>query len=138
MICNTWQASTAYKHWQNAVERDVQTVVCNVSAVIHSADLIRADAWAQALVHYWVTLWNATQLSASRISPYVRVFPGHSVDATYQYRFAFGDVVCYILEKKDRKWKFDLKNEVGFYFGDEKGVKGGVRLYRPYSHSMTS
>ena len=129
------QASTAYKHWQNAVERDVQTVVCNVSAVIHSADLIRADAWAQALVH-WVALWNDTPLSASRTSPNALVFSGHSVDATYQYRFAFGDVVCYSLEKKDRKWKFDLKNEVGFYFGDEKGVKGGVRLYRPFSHDI--
>ena len=62
------QVSTAYKHWQNAVERDVQTVVCNVAAVIHSADLIRADSWAKALEH-WVSIWNDTPLSATRTSP---------------------------------------------------------------------
>ena len=129
------QVSTAYKHWQNAVERDVQTVVCNVAAVIHSADLIRADSWAKALEH-WVSIWNDTPLSATRTSPNAIVCPGHTVDAKHQYRFAFGDVVSYSLEKSERKWKFDLKNEVGFYFGDHKGMKGGVCIYRPFVHDF--
>ena len=96
------QVSTAYKHWQNAVERDVQTVVCNVAAVIHSADLIRADAWAKALEH-WVALWNDTPLSANRTSPNAIVHPGHSVDAKYQYRFAFGDVCSKLQSRKNRE-----------------------------------
>ena len=43
------QSSTAYKHWQNAVERDVQKIICNVSAVLHGTELIRAGSWSKAL-----------------------------------------------------------------------------------------
>ena len=129
------QSSTAYKHWQNAVERDVQTIICNVSAVLHGTELIRADSWSKALVH-WASLWNDTPLSAKRTAPNAIILPGHTIDGKYQYRFAFGDVLCYSLEKGERKWKFDLKNEVGFYFGEERGMKGSAWIYRPFFHDL--
>jgi hypothetical protein len=31
------QSSTSYQHWQNAVERDIQTMIHNISAVIHGS-----------------------------------------------------------------------------------------------------
>ena len=61
---------------------------------------------------------------------------GDHVDAKFQYRFGFGDLVCYHVDKENRTWKFDTRNEVGFYVGDKKGVKGAVWVYRPYKHDI--
>ena len=38
------------------------------------------------------------------------------------------------IDKIHRTWKFDTRNEVGFYMGDKKGVKGAVWVYRTYLH----
>ena len=40
------------------------------------------------------------------------------------------------MDKENRTWKFDTRNEVGFYVGDKKGVKGAVWVYRPYKHDI--
>ena len=40
------------------------------------------------------------------------------------YREGLEDIVCYPLAEKERRWKFDTKNEMGFYLGDKKGMKG--------------
>ena len=55
---------------------------------------------------------------------------GDFVDAQWQYRFAFGDLVCFHIDKIHRTWKFDTRNEVGFYMGNKKDVKGAVLPYR--------
>ncbi len=52
------------------------------------------------------------------------------------YRFAYGDIVCYPLAEKERRWKFDTKNEMEFYLGDKKGMKGGCHVYQPYFHKI--
>ena len=46
------------------------------------------------------------------------------VDAHYQYRFVFGDLLCFPLQDYVRLWKFDVKIDIGFYVGDEDSVKG--------------
>ena len=33
-------------------------------------------------------------------------------------------------------WKFDVKNDIGFYLGDEDRIKGGNLVYLPYTHSV--
>ena len=33
-------------------------------------------------------------------------------------------------------WKFDVKNDIGFYSGDEDSTKGGSLVYMPYTHSF--
>ena len=38
------QSSTPYQHWQNSFERDIQTMIHNISAVIHGSLLMRADS----------------------------------------------------------------------------------------------
>ena len=43
------ESSAPYQQWQNAVERDIQTILSNVSATIHGQDFLRADTWAHAL-----------------------------------------------------------------------------------------
>ena len=68
------------------------------------------------------------------LSPNAMIKSGDYIDARWQYRFAFGDLVCFHIDKIHRTWKFDTRNEVGFYMGDKKGVKGAVWVYRPYRH----
>ena len=129
------QSSTPYQHWQNSVERDIQTMIHNISAVIHGSLLMRADSWNRAIKH-WIKVHNDLPRSAHQYSPNAIMDNTHQVDANYQYRFAFGDIVCYPLSEKEHRWKFDTKNEMGFYLGDKKGMKGGCHVYQPYWHKI--
>ena len=129
------QSSTPYQHWQNSVERDIQTMIHNISAVVHGSLLMRADSWNRALKH-WIKVHNDLPRSAHQYSPNAIMDNTHQVDARYQYRFAYGDIVCYPLTEKERRWKFDTKNELGFYLGDKKGMKGGCHVYQPYWHKI--
>ena len=131
----TPQASTPYQHWQNAVERDVQTLVNNVCATIHGTELLRADAWAHAVQH-WTQLHNDTPHSIDTPAPNAIMERDHKVDSKTKYRFAFGDLVCFPLEEHERKWKFDTRNEIGFYVGDQPTSKGAAMVYQPYHHSI--
>ena len=36
----------------------------------------------------------------------------------------------------ERLWKFDVKNDIGFYLGNEDRIKGGNLVYLPYTHSV--
>ena len=62
--------------------------------------------------------------------------PNFHVDAHHQYRFVFGDLICFPLQDHERLWKFGVKNDIGFYVGDEDSVKGGSLIYMPYTHNV--
>lgn len=129
------QSSTPYQHWQNAVERDVQTCKHNVSAVIHGQDLLRADTWTSAVSH-WNDLHNSLPHASNLIAPNKMLQQNYKVDAHHQFRYVYGDILCFPLPDNEKRWAFDVKNEVGLYTGDEEGVKGGVLVYQPYQHSI--
>ena len=74
-------------------EREIQTLIEYVSAVLHDTELLRADAWERAATH-WVNLSNDLPLACLGTSPNAIVRPSDFVDAQWQYRFAFGDLVC--------------------------------------------
>ena len=128
------QSSSPYHHWQNAVEREVQTMVNNVSANIHGQILLRADTWALAL-EYYVKVHNALPNLYTGTSPN-NMIDGSHTNALYQFKYTFGELVCYGVPKDQRTWKFDVKNDIAFYVGDEPGVKGSYRLFRPYEHEL--
>jgi hypothetical protein len=46
------------------------------------------------------------------------------------------DLLCFPLQDHERKWKFDVKNDIGFYVGDEDSTKGGSLIYIPYTHKV--
>ena len=106
-------------------------MIHNISAVVHGSILMRADSWNRALKH-WIKVHNDLPRSANQYSPNAIMDNDHQVDAKYQYRFAFGDIVCYPLSEKERRHKFDTKNELGLYLGDKQGMKGGCHVYQPY------
>ena len=115
------QASSPHRHHQNTVEREIQTLIGYMSAVLHGTELLRADAWERAATH-WVNLANDLPIACLETSPNAMVKQGDFVDAQWQYRFAFGDLVCFHIDKIHRTWKFDTRNEVGFYMSDKKGA----------------
>ena len=70
------------------------------------------DSWNRALKH-WIKVHNDPPRSANQYSPNAIMDNDHQVDAKYQYRFPFGDIVCYPLsEKKECRYKFDTKNDI--------------------------
>ena len=116
------QASSPHRHHQNAVERDIQTLIGYVSAVLHGTELLRADAWERAAAH-WVQLSNDLPITYLGTSPNAVIKPGDYVDSHWQYRFAFGDLVCFHIDKIHRTWKFDTRNEIGFYMETRRALK---------------
>ena len=81
----------------------------------------------------------ATQLPAPlrhQTHPAQIIDSSFHIDAAHQYRHAFGDLLCFPLQDHERLWKFDVKNDIGFYAGDEDSVKGGSVIYMPYTHNF--
>ena len=106
------ELSSPYQHWQVAVERDVQTVIHSMAAVIHCNNFINASAWSFALRHF-TRVFNDTPLSSTGYrSPNQLCDPSHYVDASVKYRYVFGDLLVFPLQEGERKWKFDVRNEV--------------------------
>ena len=132
------ELSSPYQHWQVAVERDIQTVINSMAAVIHSNHFINASAWSYALRHF-TRIFNDTPLSSTGYrSPNQLCNPSHFVDASVKYRYAFGDLLVFPLQDGERKWKFDVRNEVGFYFGDDDMTKDAAYIYLPFHHHLVS
>ena len=132
------ELSSPYQHWQVAVERDIQTVINSMAAVIHTNHFINASAWSYALRHF-TCVFNDTPLSSTGYrSPNQLCNPSHFVDASVKYRYAFSDLLVFPLQDGERKWKFDVRNEVGFYFGDDTLTKDAVYIYLPFHHQLVS
>ena len=132
------ELSSPYQHWQVAVERDIQTVINSMAAVIHSNNFINASAWSYALRHF-TRIFNDTPLSSTGyLSPNQLCNPSHFVDASVKYHYAFGDLLVFPLQDGERKWKFDIRNEVGFYFGDDEMTKDAAYIYLPFHHQLVS
>ncbi len=120
--------ANASQQWQNTLECDIQTILFNVSATLHGQDFLRADVWHHAL-SYWTRLHNILPHSVTKSKPASVIDPSFYVDAYRQYRFAFDDLLCFLLQDHERTWKFDVKNDIGFYVGDEDSTKGRSHLY---------
>ena len=117
----------------NAVKRDIQTILSNVSATLHGKDFLRADVWHHALFH-WIRLHNALPHSVTKSTPASVIDQSFYINAYHHYRFAFGELLCFPLQDHERTWKFDVKNDIGFYVGDEDSTKGGSLIYTQDTH----
>jgi hypothetical protein len=101
---------------------------------MHGQDWLRADTWSYALSH-WTRLHNSLPHSVHNDTPARLIDNRFSIDAHHQYRFAFGDLLCFSLQEHEQLWRFDVKNDIGFYMGDADSIKGGSIVYMPYTHS---
>ncbi len=100
------ESSAPYQQWQNAIERDIQTILSNVSATIHGQDFMRADTWAHALKH-WTRIHNAFPHAVLQDTPAHLIDPAFFIYAHHQYRFAFGNLLYFLLQDHERLWKFE-------------------------------
>ena len=128
------QNSIPYKQWQNAVERDIQTIVKGASLLLHSQPWLRADSWHYALFHF-IDARNRTPNNKDVHSPY-EIITKQILDFSTTLRFAFGDVIAYNIPADQRNWKFDLHNDIGIYVGHAVDTKHGCLIYSPRDKSV--
>lgn len=128
------QSSVPYCHWQNAVERDVQTIVKGTSTLLHSQPWLGANQWNLALYHF-ISIRNRTPNNKHTQSPH-QMITGQALDFENSFKFAFGDFVAVGIPDVNKTWKFDLKNELGIYVGDADDYKRGCTLYMPYHRNL--
>ena len=114
------QYSLPYAHYQNLVERYVQTIVKAVSVTIHGQSFLKANLWDYALFHI-VDRQNLMPNSKTGRNTLLQLVTGNKhVDLERENLFSFGELV--IVQNNDKNWKFDLKNDVAIYLGHPKGT----------------
>lgn len=72
---STTTASTNQPVLIAAAERDIQTIVQNVAAAVHTNDFIRVSSWDQAVKH-WTEIHGHTPLSESGLTPNQMLYQG--------------------------------------------------------------
>jgi hypothetical protein len=128
------QQSLPYAHYQNLVERYVQTIVKAVSTVLHGQSLLKANLWDHALF-YVINCKNSTPNSKTgRETPSQMVTGIKHLDLQRENLFSFGELV--IVRNIERTWKFDLKNDVALYLGHPKGTVNGGTVYYPFINKV--
>jgi hypothetical protein len=136
------QKSVPYKHYQNAVERDIQTVVKGASLLLGQQPWLRKDCWDLALFNFvqcrnrCPNAHSFTPAGRDR-SPY-QWLTGRQLDLSRQFQFSFGDFVAVATPDELRDWKFDMRNQIGIYVGDDPNTKDGCCIFWPYSNSIST
>lgn len=129
------QHSAPYRHFQNSVERDMQTVVKGTATLLHAQPWLRSDRWTDALLHFVDCRNRVPNAHTGYKSPH-HVITGDHTDLRRTYQFAFGDLVSVGIPEDFRSWKFDVKNDIAIYVGQEPGTVDTHRVYRPYQHDV--
>ena len=125
-------ASNPYQHWQNLVERYIQTINVGTAALLHDQIFLGAAMWFLAMLHFVDCRNNTPNVHTGTSSPR-EMIEKKKVDLKTQFLFAFGQPVCVGVVEPDKIWKFDLRNELGIYVGQPAGHVGGNYIYMPYT-----
>ena len=126
----TSQHSAPYRHFQNSVEREVQTYLKGTSLLLHSQQWIQSDQWDLAVHHYCDVRNHTPNVHHKYKSPEHRV-TGKPTHLHKVFQFAFGDLVAVGIPKELRTWKFDLRNDIGIYVGQPDGTVDAANVYYP-------
>lgn len=128
------QYSLPYAHYQNLVERHVQTVVNAVGTIIHDQPLLGNSFWDYALF-YVIDVKNHTpNTKTNGKTPLQMITNKEPIDFKRDFLFPFGQPVAARIPK--RTWRFDLKSELGIYLGRSKGSIGGGLVYFPSTKAI--
>jgi hypothetical protein len=76
-------------------------------------------------VRHIVELENYLPRSRSSSSPNY-VLEGVALDARYDYKFPFGQLVCSNIPKELRNWKFDTREDLVVYVLEGREMKEGA------------
>lgn len=131
----TQQLSAPYRHFQNAVEREVQTVTKGVSLLLHSQPWLPAKMWNLALFHF-VNCRNHTPNVHNKSKTPYHVIHNDRTNLMNTFKHTFGDLVAVGIPKELRTWKFDLRNDIGIYVGQVEGSVDTHYVYYPDDDSI--
>ena len=129
------QTSAPYQQWQNAAERDIQTILANTSATstARTSYAPTPGPTLQSIGPGYTTPYPTP--SPNSLPPKSSTRPFTSTrPINIATRLATSSASP--LQDHERLWKFDVKNDIGFYLGDEDRIKGGNLVYLPYTHSI--
>jgi Reverse transcriptase (RNA-dependent DNA polymerase) len=129
------QRSVPYQHYQNSVERDVQTIIKGVSALIHGQYLLKGNKWPYALKWYCDTRNRSPNKLCPDSCPLFRV-TGQTTNLANTFKFRFGEPVAVGIAKEHRNWKFDLKRELAVYLGQPEGRVDGHIVFFPFDRKI--
>jgi hypothetical protein len=130
------QFSLPDAHWQNLVERHVQTVVNMTTVVLHDQTLLGWTFWDYCLFYVITLLNNTPNTKTDGRSPKHAVTGVKSTDLRREFLFPFGQPVAARIPK--RTWRFDLKSELGIYLGASEGSVGGGLVYYPSTRAIAA
>ena len=123
--------SLPYSHYQNLVERHVQTIVKSIATIMHDQVLLAASFWDYALWHL-ITLKNhSPNTKTNENTPESMVTGSPSVDLQRTFLFPFGAPVAVQVPRHEREWRFDVKSDLGIYLGQPKESVNGGLIYYP-------
>jgi hypothetical protein len=131
----TAQHSAPYRHFQNSVEREVQTYLKGISLLMHSQQWLQSNQWDLALHHFGDVRNHTPNVHHKHKSPEHRV-TGNSTDLSKLFQFSFGDLVAVGIPKELQTWKFDLRNDIGIYVGRPEGTVDAGNIYYPDTGSI--
>ena len=131
----TKQRSGAYQHHQNSVERDVQTIVKQISTVLHGQNLLKAKFWDYVLFHVVEMHNRVPNTSTGNDTPQSRVWKldvHRFTNCANTFNFKMGEMVAVGIRKEAKLWKFDTKRELGVYCGQPQGAVDTHYIFFPY------
>jgi hypothetical protein len=124
--------SIPYEHWQNFVERDIQSFNKGVAVLMNDQEYLAAKYWPFAAFH-WVDVHNRTpNLSSGSQSPWQRITKS-KFNLMNQFQFKFGEPVCVPVVQPEKNWRFDMKNDIAIFIGQPIGSVHGGRVFYPWS-----
>ena len=131
----TMQHSAPYSHWQNSVERDIQTMIKGVTTLLHSQTWLRKDAWNVALKAWTSTRNRTPNIHTGNSTPH-RVITNQTVNLSNTFLFTFGEIVTTNVPKETREWTFDIRNDIGIYAGHPDGTVNNNYIYWPLTNKV--
>lgn len=129
------QTSAPYRHEQNLVERHVQTVTKAVATLMVDQALLDATFWSHALFYCIEVKNNTPNSKTGGLTPLQMVTGTEPLDLRRRFLFPFGTPVAVGLPKEKRTWKFDVRNEMGVYLGENPGTVNAGIIYYPSTNA---
>jgi hypothetical protein len=129
------QNSAPYAHYQNAAERQIQTIIKGVSTILHSSTMVNANLWSYAYLHFINTRNSTPNIHTAPATP-LFLATGERTDAASTFLYAFGQPLCYPLQPNEKFIKFDTRNDIGYYVGQPTSSVHACLIYCPYSHAV--
>ena len=129
------QFSVPYEHYQNRIERLIQHNVKGISSLIYAQKRLPANYWEHAAKHFVrVSRFVPTRKTAPS-TPSHMIGAG-DLDLSVKLHFSFGDFVAVRIPDAEKKWKFDLRGDLGIYLGDADDTKRGSLILNPSTGSV--